>query len=594
MNSKNTFIWFVIAAGLLAFIFAYQLFERSKVSAPSEILPDLRAATVTGIQVIPNGAPEISAVRTNNNWILTEPIAYPARGAAIDALLDALQKLKQVSRIPPSELSANHNANADYGLETPQISLVIQSAGYSRQIQIGNKTGPGDQVYVRVVGIDGLYLADVGWLKYIPQTSADWRDTALVSMPNGCDSITLTNGVKIIELHSNPTNRLWQMTRPLTARANSDYINTALQQLQTASVSHFITDNSNADLGAFGLQPAILDLWLGQNSNSTAIHIGKSWTNDPAQVFAKREGWNAIVTTTNQPLLPWYGKVNDFRDPYLLELTAPVAEIETIGPGTNHIILQRSDTNTWKIVGETFPVDVGTVQFFIQTLAGLHVSEFVKDVVTPADLPAYGLSDPSRQITLRSAIGDTNAVIAQLLFGSVRTNEVFVRRADEDFIYAITPEDYSRLADRAAWQFRERSIWNFSEKDVASITVRQNGQMRKMVHTGLNQWSLVAGSGFINTPAIEEVAHELGIMGAEVWVSRGIANPAALGFKPDNLSITVTLKNGQSQTVDFGGEIAKRFVMAAVTLDGERWAFIYPPGPYTYIVNYLAIPGNVP
>ena len=83
-------------------------------------------------------------------------------------------------------------------------------------------------------------------------------------------------------------------------------------------------------------------------------------------------------------------------------------------------------------------------------------------------------------------------------------------------------------------------------------------------------------------------------MAAEVWVSRGISDPAIFGIKPGNLSITVTLKNGQSQTVDFGGEIAKRFVMAAVTLDGERWVFVYPPAPYTYIVNYLTIPSNVP
>ncbi len=595
MNSKNTLTWFIIAAALFAFIFGYHLYQRSIVAAPAEILPGLRPAAVTSVEVIPNGAPEIAALRTNSGWILTEPIVYPAQSAAIDALLATLQKLKPAGRITPAELSANHSPNSQYGLEPPQATLVIASGSDSHQIQIGNKTAPGDQVYLRVVGMDGIFLADVDWLKYIPQASTDWRDSALVSMPNGCDSIILTNGAKIIELHSNPTNRLWQMTRPLSARANNDYIASALQQLQMASVSHFITDNSNTDLTAFGLQPASLDLWLRNGSSLVAgLYIGKTWTNDPSLVFAKRDGLNTIVTTTNLPLAPWYGKVNDFRDPYLLELTAPVAEIESIGPGTNHLIIQRQGTNAWKIVGQTFPVDAGAVQSFIQTLAGLRISEFVEDVVTPADWPKFGLETPSRQIILRSTAGDTNAVIAQLLFGDTHTNEVFVRRPDEDFIYAITPEDSARLSEKAPWQFRERSIWNFSENDVASITVHQNGKTRKMDHTGPNHWSLVEGSGIINPPAIEEVAHELGNMAAEVWVSRGLSDPAIFGIKPGNLSITVTLKNGQSQTVDFGGEIAKRFVMAAVTLDGERWVFVYPPAPYTYIVNYLTIPSNVP
>jgi hypothetical protein len=31
-----------------------------------------------------------------------------------------------------------------------------------------------------------------------------------------------------------------------------------------------------------------------------------------------------------------------------------------------------------------------------------------------------------------------------------------------------------------------------------------------------------------------------------------------------------------------------------VTLDGERWAFVFPPIPYTLVLSYLTIPANVP
>ena len=50
-----------------------------------------------------------------------------------------------------------------------------------------------------------------------------------------------------------------------------------------------------ADLTAFGLQPADLDLWLGRGTNLvSALHVGKSPTNDSTQVYARREGWNAV------------------------------------------------------------------------------------------------------------------------------------------------------------------------------------------------------------------------------------------------------------------------------------------------------------
>jgi hypothetical protein len=596
MNSKHTLTWFVIAVALFMFIFIYEYFQHLTVPESLDLLPGLHPLAVTSVQVFPNNAPEISVERTNDSWFLTQPVVYPAQKTAVDGLLDAVQKLKAAMRISPAEMSQTHNANAEYGFDTPQISLVIQSGDDRREILVGNKTPPGDQVFLRVVGEEGVFVADIGWLQHIPQSANDWRDSALVSMENDCDSIILTNGAKIIELHANLANHLWQMNRPLVARANGDYIVSALQGLRNARVSQFVSDNPNADLTTFGLQPASLDLWLGSASNFVAaIHIGKDSTNDATQVFARREGWDTIVTTPKQPLSPWLGTVNDFRDPYLLDLTAPVAEIEMLGPGTNHYSLQQLATNAWQIAGEKFPVDAAGVQSFIQWLANLRVSEFVKDVVTPADLPAYGLAAPARQIILRSAIGNTNAVIASLLFGTARTNEVFVRRADENFIYAITPEDYTRLPEGPPWQFRARGIWNFSENDVTQITVHQHGKTLQIVHNGLNQWSLAAGSqGVINPPAIEEVVHDLGTLAAVAWWARDVDNPADYGLKPDNLSIAIALKNGQTFTVDFGMPLSGQTSLAAVTLDGERWVFIFPPALYQLVMSYLAIPAGVP
>ena len=72
---------------------------------------------------------------------------------------------------------------------------------------------------------------------------------------------------------------------------------------------------------------------------------------------------------------------------------------------------------------------------------------------------------------------------------------------DEDFIYAIAPEDFNRLPE-AGWEFRDRRIWNFSETNVAQITLHQSGKTRLMIRNGLNKWSLAAGSqGIINPPA---------------------------------------------------------------------------------------------
>ncbi len=597
MNSKTTGIWFTIAAALFALIYIFQHFLRPSVTGLSHILPELRPSATTSIQIIPSGALEMRADRTNDMWLLTKPISYPAQSAAIEALIEALQKLEPATRINAAELRDHHNADVEYGFEPPRISLVVESDGQRRQLLIGNITPPGDQVFLRVVGVDGAFVANADWLRFIPPGPDAWRDTTLVDASHGVDWIVLTNGTKAIELRRDTTNHFWRLIRPFPARADTERITDALQHLQTARVMQFVSDDPKADLTGWGLQPAELDLWLGRGTSFVgALHVGKSPTNDPARVFARRGNWDVVVTTAREPLLPWRGAVNDFRDPHLLELTAPVAEIEV--NGQTHFTLQRQGSNDWKIVGEKFSADADNVQLYLSALAGLRVADkdgFVKDVVTQPDLPTYGLETPTRQITLRSAAGDTNSVIVQLSFGTNQNNEIFVRRADEDFVYAVAAEDVNRLPE-AAWEFRDRRAWHFTEADVAQITIHQAGRTRQIIHNGPTKWAIAPGSqGIVNPPALEETAHRLGELTAAGWVGRNVTEPEKYGWTTNNLQIVVELKNGEKPTVDFGTELPKaQTALALVSLDGEPWAFVFPPVLYQFISTYLTIPANTP
>ena len=123
MNSKTTLVWLVVAAALFAFIFAFEHFLRPNGTEMSAILPDLQPATVTSVQVFPANALEIQADHTNGAWRLTKPIIYPAQSTAIETLLAALQKLTPAIRISAGELREQRGAEADYGFETPSVSL---------------------------------------------------------------------------------------------------------------------------------------------------------------------------------------------------------------------------------------------------------------------------------------------------------------------------------------------------------------------------------------------------------------------------------------------------------------------------------------
>jgi hypothetical protein len=599
MKTKSTAVWLIIAVLLFAAIWLVHRYGRGGQTTASGLLPGLHAASVIGIEIIPGGALAIEAQFTNGVWQLEKPFLYPARAAAIEDLLSRLENLSPATRLSAAEIGADKNADAEYGFDNPQYSLQISAGEQQWQLRVGKKTAPGDQVFVRVVGADGAFVTDANWLQLLPTDATAWRDTSLITGLTGLDLIEITNGVKAIELQRDPTNHLWRMTRPLNARADNEKITTTLEQLRATQITGFVNDDPKADLSVYGLQPANLALWLGNETNlSAAIQLGKAVPENPVLVYARRASWNSIVSVTNDLFATWRGTVNDFRDPHLLEITSPVSQISVGGP--NPFTLKAGGSNTWQIEGQAFPVDLANVGDFVRFIAGWRVKEFVKDNNTATDLQGFGLGNPSatNQLTLYEAAGDTNQTITQILFGNTDTNLnlVYVKRADENSVYGLGLEDYNHLKDEEyAWSFRDRKIWDFSETNVVQITLHQNGKTRTLLRQGVNLWTLGADSqGMIDPPALEETAHRLGQLTALGWLDRNF--PASeFGFNPRNLQITIELKSGEKRSVEFGTELPRaNTALAAVTLDNERWPFVFPPVVYQFVATYLTIPQDAP
>jgi hypothetical protein len=587
-----------VAVALFAFILFQQRFLRQLGSGPNRILPKLRAAAVTSVQVRPAAQLEIRADRTNGTWQLTEPLVYPAQGLSIEKLLAELERLTPASYIKARELQGRPRTDEEYGFAAPQASITIEQPRYTARLRVGAKTTPGDQVFVQVVGVEGVYVVNADLLNYLPRSADDWRDTTLINL-NGLafDRLAVTNGTKIFELRRDAANKPWRMVYPLQARANNTKTEESLQMLQSVRVRRFVTPDPRADAEAFGLQPPELEVALGQGTNTVArLQFGKSLTNDTRLVYARRLGLNAIVAVPKDLLAPWYGQVNDFRDPFLVTWTASVAVIDVRGQEEN-FSLQRQTNDTWRVLPQDFTADAGLVKDLLFALSSLQIVEFTKDVVIAADLPAYGLASPVQQYVLRSATASspaspTNAIISEVDFGTNQGDKVFARRADENFVYAVKFADFQRLP-AASWEMRERRIWNFSTNDVASITIQQQGRVRQVVRNGPHDWSLAPGSqGVINVVAVEEAVRGLCQPTAVAWVARGDEHRTRYGFTDKDQRVTLELKNGDKAPVEFSALASPNSPYAAVTMDGQLWIFQFPTWLYDYVQRYLSVPLN--
>lgn len=579
MNTKSTWVWISIALGLFAVIFAVEKFGQKPVPGPVALLPDFKASLVTSVQLGLGDQPELQVVRTNGGWQLVKPISYPAQSASIETLLLVLERLGPAVVISGAEVRQHKSTDQDFGFSNPQATLTLRTKEEVRPILIGARTAPGDQIYVQVVGTEAVYVVDAELLNLLPRKLDDWRDTALADLGRMLfDRISVSNAVTTLDLQRDPTNLLWRLTRPMSARADNQRLHLALQKLNSARVTRFVTDDPRADLESFGFNSPELELTLAQETNLVAtLQFGRSPTNDSTQVFARRLGLNAIVTVPKDLLDLWREPLNQFRDPRVVTFTRPVDQIEF--SGGEPFTLQRASSNAWRLAQSALPVDTGFANDLVVTLGGLMIEQF-KDSITEPDLVRYGLTEPIRQIVISSAVtngaGPTNLVVASLTFGTTN-NEYYVRRADENPVYGIRAADFRKLP-AAPWQLRERRIWNFTENEVVRLVLQQGEKRSELRRTGTNSWVFAPGSqGIINAFAVEETVHRFGELAATAWVGRGESQREPFGIgAANNLVLTFELKNGVKHGIEFGGMSPENYPYAAVAIDGETWLFEFP------------------
>lgn len=594
MKPRTTLILLALAAALGAFILLYERHTGATGDAirAGRILPELNSAAVGSVQIRPLGQPEIIASRKNESWQLTQPIAATAHLPAIENLLQTLATLRWHTRLTAEDLKNRANADREFGFDPPQFALTLRQGDRKFQLALGARTALGDELFAQT-GDGEIYVVDASLLKHFPRTVSEWRDPALVSLKNlAFDRLTVTNGTKVFELQRDLTNKLWRLTRPLEARADNPKIESLLRQLQTLRAVQFVTDDPKADLEPFGLQPAALEITLAQgNSTVLDLQFGKSPTNNPAQVFARRADQTGVSLVAGELLAPWRGAHEDFRDRHLADLTgAVVDEIEVRGPAS--FTLHRSTNDMWRVTApENLPADTALVFDFLGGISSLQVTQFVKAVVTEPDLPNYGLAPAARSFLLKS--GGSNAVFAQLDFSAPQKGKTFARRSDETSVYAVRTEDLRRFSS-AGWQFRERRLWNFTEDEVTRLVLRQRGITRELLRHGTNHWAFAPGSqGIINTFAVEEAVHRLGELTAATWMDRGETARANYGFTNDPIQLTLTVKRAATTndyTLDFSGAVSGRPPYGAVTLDGQPWIFEVTPALGDLIRSYLTLP----
>lgn len=596
----RTTLWMVgIAAALFLFIWFTERHTLSTDQRQSSLplLEGFRPREVESIIVQRTNSFILQVQRTNNTWEYVAPFSYPAREPAIQSLLDFTKDLKRDFLVSEGSSPSTGTVSNRFGLENPEGVLTLLQGNNRTEIRLGARALSGDKVYAQLVGAPGVYALPSKLIEMLPTAPHDWRETALMHWEGlRFDRLTVSNSARGFSIGFDRTNNVFVLRKPFQARADNEKVGQLLLQLNNARVTQFVTDNPRSDLEPYGLQPPVLQLSFGIDTNDAyVVQFGISPTNDLGSVYARLLPRNNVVLVSRTILDQLRLSYVDMRDAHLFSFNPDAVDTLEVR-GSETFNARRQNADAWIVQPGGIPADATLIRELLSSLQKLTVVEFSKDFVT--DFAPYGLAPPIYSWTLRGSTTNasgtlTNTLFAQLELGGMLDEKVFVRRHDESSVYAIKLGDAQKLPE-AAWKLRERKLWSFTTNEVSLITIEQQGLRMQLRRNPEGGWSVAPGStGIIkNQFSLEETVHRLGQLRASVWTARGETNRSALGFTDQGHKLTIEVKkNGKSETykVEFGGRAPSRYTYAATQIDGESWFFEFPFDTYFFVIRDLSI-----
>jgi hypothetical protein len=595
---KATVVLVTLAAVLFGFVVLVEkpIRDARLRESTRKVFPSFNPADVRRVQIRTAGGDDIQIALTNDSWRVVKPINYPADVNRIALLVKSVLELEWKTRLPADDLKDRPNAQEEFGMSAPQLSVGIETTHDKYSIDVGASSAIGDEVFLQVRGGDNIYLASADFLKAIPKDKDEWRDKALVHFADIMfDGVRITNQAKVVELTGDVKTHLWRMQTPLQARADAPKIMEMLKGLAAVQASAFVADDPK-DLEPFGLATSSggFDLSLTHKTNAVlTLRVGLSPTNQTNLVYVQRSDTTNVMLVPKGPLLAWQTAYTNFLDPHMVSVPAQLIDGMQVR-GVDEFKLERKADQTWQVVGtETFTADEQLVQGMLDTFTSAEID---REKTVVAEVAAYGLKPPLAQFTLKSStIGNPpDYAVAHLEFGTNNAGRIFERSTEEESVNSLAPEQFARLP-RISWQLRDRRVWDFDPKKVVSITIRQQGYVRKLIRDPFGNWTFAPGyNGMIKQDSLEESVARMSELKAVYWSSRGDANLERFGFTETDHQVTFEVKDGsrsENYSIAFGKPSEHWHPYATVIRNGERLVFEFPFDFYYELVrNDLTIP----
>jgi len=338
--------------------------------------------------------------------------------------------------------------------------------------------------------------------------------------------------------------RLWAITSPLRADADTREVDALIRALVTGSVSRIVADKS-ASLGPFGLDQPITTLTITAGTQEETITIGDSGPLSNTLYVLRGSDGNVLLTDlapkdfVNKTLLT-------FRRKELLRFVQnDVDRVRLTYPPTEIVIYNMARDKTkpsWKIrypiEAEADQTEVRSLMFRLESLKALGIIDPgpERDAVVPT------LTDPKIKVTIHTPAGDQTLRLYQ---PDPQRGEAIAETTPEGPLYRVNPTVIKDLA-RELFDLQDKRLLGVNVADIAMLSVKARDKAYVLINQS-GEWVLEDQPGQkVSQETADLFVSRVANLPAEIRVLKQSTPLAPYGLLAPSVEFIATGKDGKT------------------------------------------------
>ncbi len=326
---RNLWIALILLAVIGVIVFLVLYVGEEQPSKQDRSLYHYEEQSVEEIQIV-SGNGEVSFVKKQNAWVMTQPKEYRISIDAVDRLENRLKDFL-ASRIldEAGELEK-------YGLDEPSARIRFKlSDGTEHTLLIGDMTASKVQYYAKDADADKIYILGSYDVENFLAPVSEFRDRSILTV--NAETIStigmLTEQTREFQVVGSDADE-WVLSQPLEVAARGDAVKEMLSDILELKIKDFV-DEEPDDLSAYGLDKPLYTLELADDKkNKQTIYFGKL-DEDEQIVYIMLDDSNEVYTLSLEVFDPRRFKISNFLNEAPLSVAiTDVNKVSIVSSGT--------------------------------------------------------------------------------------------------------------------------------------------------------------------------------------------------------------------------------------------------------------------